>query len=154
MFQPLLVQYFSPEELAQMKTVVIQLHLTKKKFSTLYMSGRPPQRTSANNKQHNNHHHVHRKTMVAKNDLAASNCSQHKIVESVSSSNNRASMNNMPDELLHKIFSYMPLGDKFRVAQVCKRWNSIVYDRANWTRLNITDWESSKSNVKRILFFF
>ncbi|KAK7794506.1 hypothetical protein R5R35_004723 [Gryllus longicercus] len=46
---------------------------------------------------------------------------------------NQPSINVLPDEMILKIFSYLDIRDIcFSVCAVCKRWNSLTYERTLW----------------------
>lgn len=130
-----------------MKTVVIQLHLAKKKFSTIYRSGRCQESTKTGSSRKQQQRSSERNTNSCHED--ENTAGGHlpfgqfpRVVES-SVSGRPATLNDLPNELLQNIFSHLPNEDKFKAAQVCKRWNSIVYDRINWTWLKFSNWDSS-----------
>jgi F-box/leucine-rich repeat protein 5 len=124
-FQPLLCKYFSQEELAEMKNVVIKLHLQKRRKAggPAESSGQPlPRQLTVN----------HEETL------------------------DRQFFNHLPSEIILKIFSYMDHRDKIRAAEVCRKWNALVYDRSNWQELSFSDWKRSSKNIlfSVIIFFF
>jgi len=128
-FQPLLLQYFTPEELAEMKTVVIKLHLNKKKFNTITtIIGRRSDEDSSCQ------------------EMAAALSSDAYRLDVSHTDTTSSPISALPNELLVRIFNHMPLADKFRAARVCKKWNQIVYDRFNWKHLKISEWDETTAN--------
>ena len=120
-FQPLLMEYFSPEELADLKTLVIKLHMQQRKINlTSQMSAKKRENADDGASM------LIGECCVA-NDELASSC-----------------INQLPDEILLKIFSKLTFSDKFKSARVCKRWSHLVYDKNNWKSLSFVDWQSSK----------
>lgn len=129
-----------------MKTVVIKLHLTKKKFSTVYSSSTERSDTASSSSSKSSStkpDRRHRKLFSSTTDNQNECQQQNHIIETRSRAKNAVTISSMPDELLMRIFSHLPLSDKFRAASVCKRWNSIVYDALNWTQLSLDEWESA-----------
>jgi F-box/leucine-rich repeat protein 5 len=115
-FQPLLQEYFTQQELADLKLLVIKLHMQQRKKSDL-------------NSQQN---HAKRRESQ---ELGGESQSDHQ------------SINQLPDEILLKIFSKLSFGDKFKSAKACKRWNHLIYDKTCWTQLAFTtDWQAKNSS--------
>lgn len=118
-FQPLLVKYFSLGELVEMKNIVIKLHIQRRKSCS------PLNKLSSYNKIHGiemEHPHV-----IKHQNLAIDNYSR--------------SINNLPSEVLLKIFSNLSLKDKLRAAKVNKKWHLLIYDKSFWREININDWK-------------
>ena len=67
-------------------------------------------------------------------------------------------LNELPDELLLKIFSYLSFSDIFKLAKVSKRWHNLIYDKSNWKILNFMEWKSksclSMENYLNPLYIF
>lgn len=129
-FQPLLLQYFTPEELAEMKTIVIKLHLSQKKFSTIFHESKCKNGNEA-------------KTTTTSVERESTSLRMSEKSLGVNSTHD-TTINAIPNEILLKIFSYLPFSDKLRAASVCKKWNAIVYDPLNWNMLRFSEWTSSK----------
>lgn len=112
-FQPLLLEHFTEEELHEMKNIVIKLHMQKRKHqypNTL-------EKGDSNSKIEN----------VLDNNDASS----------------KSFVNELPNELLLKIFSFLSYSDKLRSSNVCKKWNNLIFDKFNWVELKFSDWKSS-----------
>ena len=56
------------------------------------------------------------------------------------------SIDDLPDETMLKIFSYLNNTDKLQAAQVSSKWNELVYDRSAWVQLDISDWIKHRNN--------
>ena len=108
------MEYFTQQELAELKTLVIKLHMQQRKNNT-------------------NSQEMHRKEHTDDNTILLDK-SQDLI---------QPSLHQLPDEILLKIFSNMSFGEKFKAAKVCKRWNSLIYDKSNWIKLSFSDWKTS-----------
>jgi hypothetical protein len=120
------LEYFTREELAEMKTIVIKMHLQQRKFSTVVPP--PPESTTPT------------PNVCPKKTNEKSTT---ELREDPDYSGSISSLNQLPNELLLKIFSQLSYQDKLNSARVCKKWNSLVYDRVNWRKLNFSDWKSS-----------
>jgi F-box/leucine-rich repeat protein 5 len=116
-FQPLLCKYFTQEELAEMKMIVIKLHLQRRKAG--YGSSGAAASTEPS-------HPFPRQLSVNQEETL-----------------NTQLFNNLPNELILKIFSYINHKDKIRSAQVCRKWNALIYDRSNWQELSFSEWKKS-----------
>ena len=55
--------------------------------------------------------------------------------------------NRIPNEIMIKVFSYMDYPEMLECAQVCKRWNNLIYDESNWKKLNLSDWKKNKGRL-------
>ena len=138
-FQPLLMQHFSVEELIEMKNNVIKLHLQQRKIVAQVCSS----------------------VLMASRELAPLAAMSHKkrhVIESELDSEVKAStrartpgtlqgkseqpipINQLPSELMLKIFSNLGQADLFKAAQVCKKWHALVYSPSNWSRLRFKEW--------------
>lgn len=109
-FQPLLFEHFTEEELHEMKNIVIKLHMQQRKRS---------------NGTKRKHCEPKMKTFVTENQ-------------------NLNYVNQLPDEILMKIFSFLSNSDKLKSAQVCRKWNELIYDPSNWNYLDFNHWKSSE----------
>lgn len=118
-FQPLLKEHFSEQELYEMKNVVIKLHMQQRK------------RTSPMNASSG---HVRAKIPALIN--------QTEVDEPP-----KACISQLPNEILLKIFSCLAYTEVLKCAQVCKKWNSLVYDRSNWKDLRFSDWKSCNIQI-------
>ncbi|CAF0705363.1 unnamed protein product [Brachionus calyciflorus] len=114
-FQPLLLEHFTEEELHEMKNIVIKLH----------MQNRKRQHPNSSKKSHSS---AKIRTVIDENDALMT----------------KNYINELPNELLLKMFSFMSYSDKLKSARVCKKWNKLVFDKTNWTELNFSDWKSKK----------
>ncbi|XP_042365174.1 S-phase kinase-associated protein 2 isoform X2 [Plectropomus leopardus] len=47
------------------------------------------------------------------------------------------SWDHLPDELLLRIFSYIPLQDLLRMSVVCKRWHRLAFDESLWHSVDL-----------------
>ncbi|CAL1568157.1 unnamed protein product [Knipowitschia caucasica] len=47
------------------------------------------------------------------------------------------SWDQLPDELLLKMFFYLPLRELLKMALVCKRWNCVVFDESLWQSVDL-----------------
>ncbi|XP_033845684.1 S-phase kinase-associated protein 2 [Periophthalmus magnuspinnatus] len=47
------------------------------------------------------------------------------------------SWDHLPDELLLKIFFYLPLQELLKMASVCKRWHRLVFDESLWHSVDL-----------------
>lgn len=108
-FQPLLNEHFSEEELVEMKYLVIKLHLQKRK-----------QNDEAN-----------------KIDLNIDN--------STNSVTKETRIDELPNELLLKIFSYLNCRELLNTAKVSRAFNLLSYDPSNWTSLSFSKWINEQS---------
>jgi hypothetical protein len=62
------------------------------------------------------------------------------------------SINDLPDEILLEIVSYLELEDLcFGIAEVCKRWKNLVKDRTLWKTLSYyCDSSSDMSHITKV----
>ncbi len=118
-FQPLLLEYFTQEELAEMKNIVIKLHLQRRKDLT-------------NNQCSNNNNN----RQQFKYEIGEEEKSDWIISKSIT---------NLPNEILLKIFAPLDLKHKFNAAQVCKKWNNIIYDKTCWRELSFSQWKKTST---------
>lgn len=133
-FQPLLMKYFSEEELVEMKNIVIKSHIQKRKesSSTLFNNNNNNSAKSSVETPHLDRQftHIH-SPMVATS----------KITDTTPSTN--LSVLDLPNELLIKIFSNLSLRERLKVACVSKSCNQLIYDKAHWRSLDFTEWKQS-----------
>ncbi len=124
-FQPLLVKYFTEEELVEMKIVVIKCHMQRRKADSY------------------------------------GGLSEAGLFEAMAE---QGGIDQIPNEIMLKIFSCLSNSEKLKAAQVSRRWNQLVYSKANWSRLNFAEWIQSnkcksiyftgtKNTLKKILIF-
>lgn len=105
-FQPLLMQHFTQQELADLKYIVIKLHMQQRKKNAGNVNLNP----SANDGES----HDAKATLV---------CS------ATEESDAPVSINQLPDEILLKVFSKLNFSDTFRAAKVSRKWNQLAYDQ-------------------------
>lgn len=126
-FQPLLMEYFTPDELAEMKKVVIKLHLQSRKGTVATQD----------------HSHQYRVVINQPTSPLPAYTATHPIDECLDDDDQARSFNHLPSEIMLKIFSHLSVVERVRIARVCKRWNSLVYDRSNWKELKFSDWSTT-----------
>ncbi|KAM4808358.1 S-phase kinase-associated protein 2-like [Rhinophrynus dorsalis] len=61
------------------------------------------------------------------------------------------SWNELPDELLLSIFSYLHLTDLLKVSRVCKRWHRLSTDESLWQNLDLTGKHLSDGVIGKVL---
>lgn len=110
-FQPLLMQHFTFEELKQIKATVIQQHFKAE-------SEEVPEKYIA--------------------DLKSSKSSV--AVEEPVPKVPATGIDNLPDELLLKVFSHLNPQELCRSSQVSRRWNRLAMDGSLWTELYPVSW--------------
>ncbi|RNA08313.1 F-box LRR-repeat 5-like [Brachionus plicatilis] len=115
-FQPLLFEHFTEEELHEMKNIVIKLHMQQRKRPHGAKRARcePKMKNLASDRPNSNY------------------------------------INQLPDELLLKIFSLLSTSDKLRSAQACRKWNKLIYDPCNWTYLDFNQWKSKNRSLSKV----
>jgi len=122
-FQPLLNEYFDYEELKELKETVLFQHkewkLKVEKEKSL---------KHVNRVQNSSDYVVERKDTYCQ-------VAEQKTLNSISA-------NNLPDELVHKIFSFLSNPkDLSRASMVCVRWNDISKSSLFWRNLPLSQWE-------------
>ena len=117
-----------------MKNLVIKLHLQKRKGLNAEPNLSKPKLNSQN--------------LTNIEDFKSK--PTHSKPASLASNAKKSVFNNLPNELTLKILSYLDLKDRFKAAQVCKRWNRIVYDKSNWKELNFSEWKT----ISKLVFFY
>ena len=118
-FQPLLMEHFSRDELIEMKNNVIKMHLQKRKV------------------------HMAKVTSLIDNIGQMRNSQLPEADDEMESGINAQ----LPNEILLKIFSNLKLQDKLRAAQVCRKWNELVYSPSNWQCLEYKSWTSTNQSL-------
>ncbi|XP_045165355.2 F-box/LRR-repeat protein 5-like [Mercenaria mercenaria] len=117
-FQPLLMQHFTYEELKQIKATVLQQHFKMETEDS-------PEKCVADNK-----------SSKPEINIAGSNLNDHVGIE------------NLPDEVMLKIFSHLNPQELCRSAQVSRRWNSLTMDGSLWTALYPVSWAKGDWNAQ------
>ncbi|KAH9519340.1 F-box/LRR-repeat protein 5 [Bulinus truncatus] len=109
-FQPMLMQYFSYDELKELKAKVIeQHHITKSQEE------------------------VHNEKCVADYKESDDTCE-----EDINQSGDHFS--NLPTEICQKIFSFLGPKDLVKISQVSKRWKHLTKDPTLWTHMYPVHW--------------
>jgi F-box/leucine-rich repeat protein 5 len=141
-FQPLLFKYFTIDELKEMKTTVIKLHLQNRK------------RNLDNIKQETSKL-VHLKVCTISNLILSSKeltLHENKNIYIKNKDSSTISLNDLPNEILLKIFSFLSFNEKFKVTRVCKRWYSTIYDPKYWKELCFDQWNSNVNQFESSFF--
>ncbi len=110
------MEYFTKQELVEMKTIVIKSHMQHRKK----LNNNAP-RDDDINKNNNN------------NDL--------KIDLDETKKREKIGINSLPNEVLLKIFSYLKFNDLMKSAKVSKKWNFLTYDSHQWRKLSFREWK-------------
>ncbi|CAL1544915.1 unnamed protein product [Lymnaea stagnalis] len=123
-FQPMLMQYFSYEELKELKAKVIQQHCISK--------------------QHEDY--LHEKFVADSCECNIYVCAlMFKVFFSADESCDTESIDQdhfsqLPNEIFQQIFSYLGPKDLARVGQVSQRWNHLSKDPSLWSKLYPVHW--------------
>lgn len=118
-FQPLLMQHFSFEELKQIKATVIQQHFKAEPEEV-------PEKCVADVKS----------------------CKPEKDVQEPVTKVTDLGIENLPDEILLKVFCHLNPLQLSRCAQVSRRWNNLAMDGSLWTQLYPVSWAKGDWNAK------
>eukprot|EP00090_Calanus_glacialis_P001468 TRINITY_DN11052_c0_g1_i1.p1 TRINITY_DN11052_c0_g1~~TRINITY_DN11052_c0_g1_i1.p1 ORF type:complete len:493 (-),score=122.63 TRINITY_DN11052_c0_g1_i1:118-1596(-) len=123
-FQPLLNEYFDYDELKQIKDTVLTQHKEWKVKVDAEKSLKHFKRS----------HEGHEENKEENKDTYCQEVFKTVSLESVTE--------NLPDEILHEIFSYITDPRDFgRASMVCQRWNSISKTLQFWKNLPLSQWE-------------
>jgi len=123
-FQPLLNEYFDYDELRQIKDTVLTQHKEWKVKVDAEKSL----------KHFKKSHEAHEESEEENKDIYCQEVFKTVSLESVTE--------NLPDEILHEIFSYITDPRDFaRASMVCQRWNSISKTLNFWKNLPLSQWE-------------
>ncbi|KZS10931.1 Uncharacterized protein APZ42_024579 [Daphnia magna] len=142
-FQPMLMKYFAYEELLLLKQQVIQQHeFWKEKLLV--------QKETAENMlallntvafevtdYRSGDDEDYQETLQTLVELTCENISKNKIVHETIL---EASFDDLPEEMILHIFSYLNLADRTRCAQVNKHWNMLIYSPQLWKTIYPTNW--------------
>jgi len=144
-FQPLLLQHFTIDELKEMKNTVIKLHLQKRKRN----SDNIKEKTSKLKKLEILPLSNYQKSSLAESPENKNNL----LFKSINYDSSSISFNELPNEIILKIFSFLTFVDKFKSTRVCKKWYNTIYDPQNWNELCFAQWYlksslSESSNFK------
>lgn len=137
-FQPLLMKYFAYEELRLLKEQVIQQHeiwkekLLAQKETAENMLALLNSVASEVAYCSSDEDEVYQDTLHTLVELTCENWSK----ESPKS----ADFNDLPQEMIVNIFSYLNPLDRTRCAQVNKLWNMLVYSPQLWREIYPTNW--------------
>lgn len=140
-FQPLLMQHFSVEELIEMKNNVIKMHLQRRKvIAQVYSSvlkvskDLAPLAGKSNRKRH-----LIQSALPTESESNHGTTSVQKYKDKIEPSQS-SMINQLPNELMLKIFSDLDQASLFKAVQVCQKWKALVYNPTNWNRLCFQDW--------------
>uniref|UniRef100_A0A3B3DRI8 S-phase kinase-associated protein 2 n=1 Tax=Oryzias melastigma TaxID=30732 RepID=A0A3B3DRI8_ORYME len=61
------------------------------------------------------------------------------------------SWDHLPDELLLRIYFYLPLQDLLRVSLVCKRWHRLVFDESLWHSVDLQGLTNTGPALQQVL---
>ncbi|KAK3587105.1 hypothetical protein CHS0354_023558 [Potamilus streckersoni] len=113
-FQPLLMKYFTFEELRELKAQVLEQHFEKTESSD----------TSPDSEKY----------------VQDSLSTETKEEEKNDNSEECLEIEQLPDEVLLNIFSYLNPQDLCRSAQVCRNWNKLAFHGSFWKNLYPVQW--------------
>lgn len=141
-FQPLLMKYFAYEELRSIKEQVIEQHdiwkekLLAQKETAENMLAILNTVASDVSVYGSSVHKECQDTIQTLVELTCENLSQRNKNESLGAAN----FDDLPDEMMVHIFSYLNTLDRTRCAQVSKRWNMLAYSPQLWKKIYPTNW--------------
>uniref|UniRef100_A0A3P8WSB4 S-phase kinase-associated protein 2, E3 ubiquitin protein ligase n=1 Tax=Cynoglossus semilaevis TaxID=244447 RepID=A0A3P8WSB4_CYNSE len=61
------------------------------------------------------------------------------------------SWDQLPDELLLKIFFYLPLQDLLGISRVCKRWHRLMFDESLWHSVDLEGMTQADAALRHVL---
>lgn len=142
-FQPLLMKYFDYEELLLLKEQVIQQHefwkekLLVQKETAENMLALLDTVASEVTDYRSGDEEDYQETLQTLVELTCENLSKNKtgnetILE--------ACFDDLPQEMVLDIFSYLNPADRTRCAQVSKYWNMLIYSPQLWKTIYPTNW--------------
>lgn len=131
-FQPLLFKHFTIDELKEMKNTVIKLHLQKQKRNLDNIRAKTSKQINLE------------LLPISKYFISNLNESERNKSSTYNENNNNdsssISFNDLPDEIILHIFSFLSFNDKFKATRVCKKWYNTIYDPKNWNELCFDQW--------------
>lgn len=138
-FQPLLMKYFAYEELRLLKEQVIQEHEMWKERLVAQKETAENMLVLLNSLASDviggQHYPENLQSLV---DLTCENLQVQQKIEPETWPS--ASFNDLPEEMIINIFSYLNPQERTRCAQVSKHWNVLVYSPQLWRTIYPTNW--------------
>lgn len=143
-FQPLLMKYFAHEELLQLKQQVIQQHeiwkekLVAQKETAENMLALLNTVASEVTDYRSGNDEEYQETLQTLVELTCENLTKNNKIERENVV--EAGFDNLPQEMMLHIFSYLNPLDRTRCAQVSKHWNMLIYSPQLWKVIYPTNW--------------
>ena len=140
-FQPLLMKYFAYEELRLLKEQVIQQHeiwkekLLAQKETAENMLALLSTVASEVTEYRSPGDEQYQDTLQTLVELTCENLAKKK-----SEVEDTAGFNDLPQEMIIQIFSYLNPLERTRCAQVSKHWNMLIYSPQLWKVIYPTNW--------------
>lgn len=143
-FQPLLMKYFAYEELRLLKEQVIQQHeiwkeklLAQKETAENMLALLNTVASEVSEYRSSGDDEEYQETLQTLVELTCEN-----LVKKTNKSEieETAGFNDLPQEMIVQIFSYLNPLDRARCAQVSKHWNMLVYSPQLWKVVYPTNW--------------
>lgn len=148
-FQPLLMKYFAYEELRLLKEqVILQHEIWKEKLLAQKMTAEnmlallSTVASEVNDYCSPNDEHQYQDTLQTLVELTCEKISEKKKEKPVTG------FDQLPEEMVTHIFSYLNPLDRTRCAQVCKRFNVLVYSPQLWKEIYPTNWAKGFDDFK------
>ena len=143
-FQPLLMKYFAHEELLLLKEQVIQQHeiwkekLMAQKETAENMLALLDTVASEVTDYRSGNDEEYQETLQTLVELTCENLTKNNKIEGDTVL--EAGFDNLPQEMMLHIFSFLNPLDRTRCAQVSKHWNMLVYSPQLWKVIYPTNW--------------
>ena len=143
-FQPLLMKYFAHEELLQLKQQVIQQHeiwkekLVAQKETAENMLALLNTVASEVTDYRSGNDEEYQETLQTLVELTCENLTKNNKIERENVV--EAGFDNLPQEMMLHIFSYLNPLDRTRCAKVSKHWNMLIYSPQLWKVIYPTNW--------------
>lgn len=141
-FQPLLMKYFAYEELRLLKEQVIQQHEIWKEKLLAQKETAETMLALLNNvasevvECHSSDDEEYQNTMQTLVEFTCGNLTRNNVRKTSHSAN----FNDLPQEMILHIFSYLNPLERTRCAQVSKLWNMLIYSPQLWREVYPTNW--------------
>lgn len=141
-FQPLLMKYFAYEELRSIKEQVIQQHeiwkekLLAQKVTAEHLLALLSTVASEVSDYCSNDENHYQDTLQALVELTCEKIAEHKKEEEELITG----FDQLPEEMVTQIFSYLNPLERTRCARVCKRFNILVNSPQLWKEIYPTNW--------------
>jgi len=148
-FQPLLMKYFAYEELCSIKEQVIQQHeiwkekLLAQKVTAEHLLGLLSTVASEVSDYCSTNEHQYQDTLQT---LVEITCE--KIAEQNKEEEPIIGFDQLPEEMVTHIFSYLNPLERTRCARVCKRFNILVNSPQLWKEIYPTNWAKGFNDFK------